>query len=149
MLLGVLLVYLCTLDIELMKKIHIVALLCITAGIYTFITASKDVSTYATFAQAVETGQRVKIGGQLAKDKAIKYDPDNNPDETIFYMTDADDVLRRVQLNMAKPQDFEMSEQVVVTGSMEGDTFVATDILVKCPSKYKDEEIYLKEEATS
>lgn len=132
-----------------MKKIHIVALICIAAGILTFITASKDVSTYATFAEAEYTGQRVKIGGQLAKDKAIIFDPDNNPNETIFYMTDNDDVLRRVQLNMAKPQDFELSEQVVVTGSMAGETFVATDILVKCPSKYKDEEIYLKEEAAS
>lgn len=132
-----------------MKKSHIIALICIVAGIVTFTSASKDVSTYATFAQAESTGERVKIGGQLAKDKAISYNPDINPNETIFYMTDNDDVLRRVVLNMAKPQDFELSEQVVVTGSMEGEYFVATDILVKCPSKYKDEEIYLKEAANS
>ena len=29
---------------------------------------------------------------------------------------------------------------------MKGDEFVATDMLMKCPSKYKDEEVYIKSE---
>ena len=45
-----------------------------------------------------------------------------------------------------KPQDFELSEQVVLTGQMKDDAFVATDLLMKCPSKYKDEEVYIKSE---
>ena len=44
----------------------------------------------------------------------------------------------------AKPQDFELSEQIVLTGEMRGEAFVASDMLMKCPSKYKDEEIYIK-----
>ena len=44
----------------------------------------------------------------------------------------------------AKPQDFELSEQIVLTGKMQGDVFMASDMLMKCPSKYKDEEIYIK-----
>jgi cytochrome c-type biogenesis protein CcmE len=43
-----------------------------------------------------------------------------------------------------KAQDFELSEQVVVTGEMQNGTFVANEVLMKCPSKYKDEEIYMK-----
>jgi cytochrome c-type biogenesis protein CcmE len=39
-----------------------------------------------------------------------------------------------------------MSEQIVVTGQLKGEEFIATDILLKCPSKYKDEELYLKSE---
>jgi len=35
---------------------------------------------------------------------------------------------------------------IVVTGTMKGDNFVADENLLKCPSKYKDEEIYLKKE---
>lgn len=132
-----------------MKKIHILASLLIVAGIYVFITASKDVSTYATFAEAISSGERVKIGGQLAKDKDVLYNPDVDPNLTVFYMTDPDNTVKRVELSKAKPQDFELSEQVVVTGKMEGDAFVADEILVKCPSKYKTEEIYLKEEAKS
>jgi len=48
-----------------------------------------------------------------------------------------------------KPQDFELSEEIVVTGSIQGDEFVGKDILLKCPSKYKDEEIYIREENRS
>ena len=40
-----------------------------------------------------------------------------------------------------------MSEQIVVTGKMGADSFVATDVLLKCPSKYKDEEVYMKKES--
>ena len=47
-------------------------------------------------------------------------------------------------LRSAKPQDFEMSEQIVVTGSFRDGQFEASDLLMKCPSKYKDEEIYIK-----
>jgi cytochrome c-type biogenesis protein CcmE len=47
-------------------------------------------------------------------------------------------------LHQPKPQDFEMSEQIVVTGSLEDDTFQASEILMKCPSKYKDEEIAVR-----
>jgi cytochrome c-type biogenesis protein CcmE len=43
-----------------------------------------------------------------------------------------------------KPQDFERSEQIVLTGKMRGEDFVASDMLMKCPSKYKDEETFVK-----
>jgi cytochrome c-type biogenesis protein CcmE len=29
---------------------------------------------------------------------------------------------------------------------MNGEDFVASDVLLKCPSKYKDEEVYIKSE---
>jgi cytochrome c-type biogenesis protein CcmE len=56
---------------------------------------------------------------------------------------------KKVVLNAAKPQDFELSEQIVITGKMKGDEFHASDLLMKCPSKYKDEEIYIKGEQES
>ena len=61
-------------------------------------------------------------------------------------MKDDEGLEKKVILNQSKPQDFEMSESIVVTGKMKGDSFVADEILLKCPSKYKDEEIYLKKE---
>jgi cytochrome c-type biogenesis protein CcmE len=60
-------------------------------------------------------------------------------------MKDADGVERKVILNKPKPQDFEMSEQIVVTGELQNDAFMANEILMKCPSKYKDEELSVKE----
>ncbi|MBK8351531.1 MAG: cytochrome c maturation protein CcmE [Saprospirales bacterium] len=40
----------------------------------------------------------------------------------------------------AKPRDIEKSEKVEVTGKMNGDVFEANEILMKCPSKYKNRE---------
>ncbi|MBL0098650.1 MAG: cytochrome c maturation protein CcmE [Saprospiraceae bacterium] len=126
-----------------MNKNIIIALILIITGIVVFITASKDVSTYASFKQA-KNGDRVKIVGHLSKDKAMEYDPQNKPNEFSFFMKDADGDEKKVILHKPKPQDFEMSEQIVVTGEMEGDIFMASEILMKCPSKYKDEEIAVK-----
>ncbi len=126
-----------------MNKNIIIAVVLIVAGILVFLSASKDVSTYANFKQAAN-GDKVKIVGQLAKDKPMVYDPQNSPNEFTFFMKDADGVEKKVVLQKPKPQDFEMSEQIVVTGELEGDTFVASEILMKCPSKYKDEEIAVK-----
>jgi len=40
-----------------------------------------------------------------------------------------------------KPQDFERSEQIVLTGKMKGNEFHASHILMKCPSKYKNDQV--------
>ncbi len=107
-------------------------------------TAADDMSTYSTFEDAIETGKKVKIAGQLSKDKEMVYDPQIDPNYFSFYIKDTDGVERKVVLLKEKPQDFELSEQVVLTGKMRGEEFVATDLLMKCPSKYKDEEVYIR-----
>lgn len=129
-----------------MKKIHILAFIMLAVGVFVLITASKDVSTYSNYEDAVK-GQRVRIAGELARDRDMIYDPAKNAEEFIFYMTDANGVTKKVVLDQAKPQEFERSETVVVTGYLDKqDVFYADDILVKCPSKYKNEEVFVKEE---
>ena len=128
-----------------MNRNIIIALAFITVGIIVFLSISKDVSTYASFEVAEKSGQTSKIVGQLSKDKPMIYDPQNAPNEFTFFMKDADGLEKKVVLNKPKPQDFEMSEQIVVTGKIDGDVFKASEILMKCPSKYKDEEIAVKE----
>ena len=39
------------------------------------------------------------------------------------------------------PPDFLMSEQIVVIGSYNNNRFIADEILLKCPSKYTEENI--------
>jgi cytochrome c-type biogenesis protein CcmE len=129
-----------------MNRNLIIALVFIAAGIIVFLSISKDVSTYASFEVAKKSGQTSKIVGQLSKDKPMIYDPEKAPNEFTFYMKDADGLEKMVILNKPKPQDFEMSEQIVVTGKIDGDVFKASEILMKCPSKYKDEEIAVKEQ---
>lgn len=118
----------------------------IVVSIVIFLTAAQDVSTYATFADATSNSGKVKISGTLAKDKELVYNPEKDPNYFSFYLTDSDGVTNQVVLAQPKPQDFELAEQVVVTGSMDSEIFVASDVLTKCPSKYKDEELLLESE---
>lgn len=129
-----------------MKKIYILAVLMIVAAIAILTSAADDMSTYSTFADADATGQKVKIAGQLSKDKEMVYDPQIDPNYFSFYMKDTEGEERKVVLLGNKPQDFELSEQLVLTGKAGGEGFVATEMLMKCPSKYKDEEVYIREE---
>jgi cytochrome c-type biogenesis protein CcmE len=132
-----------------MKKIHLVAIVMIAVAIGLLTTASDDMSTYSNFSEAIESGEKVKIAGQLAKDKEMYYDPEVDPNYFSFYVEDAEGLQKKVVLNAAKPQDFELSEQIVLTGMMKGEEFMASDMLMKCPSKYKDEEIYVKSQEGS
>lgn len=128
-----------------MKKIHLIAILMIVVAAAILLSASKDVSTYATFEQAISSQSRVKIAGELVKNKDIVYNPSKDPNYFSFYIKDDEGMDKQVILNQAKPQDFEMSESIVVTGEMKEDIFYADSILLKCPSKYKTEEISIRE----
>lgn len=127
-----------------MKKFQIVALIAIIAAVAILISASKEVSTYATFDMA-QDGSRVKITGEMAKNRAIEYRPDIDPNIFKFFLKDSDGVEKQVILAQAKPQDIERAESIVLTGSLKDDVFYADEILTKCPSKYKNEELSLKE----
>jgi cytochrome c-type biogenesis protein CcmE len=48
-------------------------------------------------------------------------------------------------LKKSKPQGFEMSESLVIIGHAEGDIFVAEEMLMKCPSKYNEENHIIQE----
>ena len=127
-----------------MKKGPLIAIAVIAIAIGSLISLSGDVSQYSSFAKATTSGGVAKITGQLVKDKEMIYNPEENANYFSFYLEDTEGEVRKVILLAAKPQDFEKSEQIVLTGQMKGDEFVATDMLMKCPSKYKDEEIYIK-----
>jgi cytochrome c-type biogenesis protein CcmE len=128
-----------------MKKTHILAIGILAIAIGILISASKDVTTYANFSQAAKSGEKVKLVGQLVKDRPVEYNPEKNADYLAFWLRDDKGEIRRVELNAAKPQDFERSESIVLTGEMKGDNFAASEMLLKCPSKYKDQEIYVRE----
>lgn len=128
-----------------MKKSHLLAIVVVAIAIGILISASKDVTTYANFAQAEKSEDKVKLVGQLVKERPVEYDPEKDPNFLAFYLKDDAGEVRRVELLAAKPQDFERSESIVLTGQMKGETFAASDMLLKCPSKYKDQEIYVRE----
>lgn len=131
-----------------MKKTHIILLILMALSVGVIIAMAGDYTTYATFTQVkAKPDVTVKVVGYLAKDKEIIYDPQRDPNYFAFTMSDKDGNLQKVWYKGSKPQDFERSEQVVITGRMDGDTFHASEILLKCPSKYVNDEIVLKEKA--
>ncbi|REJ82462.1 MAG: cytochrome c maturation protein CcmE [Bacteroidetes bacterium] len=122
-----------------MKNKHIIAIVVIAISIAAILSTVADSSTYASFATALKSPNKTfHVVGLLVRERPQEYNPEVDADLFTFYMKDMEGIEKKVLLHMARPQDFEKSEQIVVIGKMEGDEFVAHDILMKCPSKYND-----------
>lgn len=125
-----------------MKRTHIVLLVLVAAAVAIIISMFGDFSTYETFASAAkDPGKPYHVIGVLAKDKAMDYDPVKDPNHFTFYVQDKAGNVNKVVFNGAKPTDIERSEQIVMMGYMEGDEFRCNKIQMKCPSKYKNDQV--------
>jgi len=122
-----------------MKKSYIIGLALIAIAIAAILSMVSDSSTYASFAIAESHPKKeYHVVGKLNKEKPQDYHPEVNANLFAFYMTDNEGTERRVLLNKTKPQDFDRSEQIVIIGKMDGEEFHASDVLMKCPSKYNN-----------
>jgi cytochrome c-type biogenesis protein CcmE len=131
-----------------MKKTHIILLGVLAISIGVIVAMTGDYTTYGSFALSkANPTTTLNVVGHLNKDKEIIYEPEKNANYFEFTMNDKDGNPQIVYYRGAKPQDFERSEQLVVKGKMDGSKFHAAEILMKCPSKYNDDEIRLKESA--
>jgi cytochrome c-type biogenesis protein CcmE len=134
-----------------MKKSHIIGIIIIAAAIMIIMSTAGDASTYVDFGQAKELAEdgsktKVHVVGRLKKDAkghivGMQYDPLVDPNYFAFMLVDTNRVEQKVVYFNPKPQDFERSEQVVITGNIQNDVFVADKILLKCPSKYVEKEV--------
>lgn len=123
-----------------MKKSHIIGIVLIAVAVAFILSSVSTSSSYANFDDAFgNPGKEYHVVGTLDKEADIIYNPENNPNLTEFTMIDKSGEHRTVLLNKSKPQDFERSESVVLIGRAKGDHFIASDMLMKCPSKYKQE----------
>ena len=61
-----------------------------------------------------------------------------------FYAIDSLGGNTKVVYHNSKPQDLEKSERIVLKGKMQATHFECKDILLKCPSKYKDDKTQLE-----
>lgn len=131
-----------------MKKSSIIAVIMVIIALVVFRKVSGEVSPYVNFttaSDAGEEGNKVKIVGQLVKEKPMEWEPTKDPNYFSFFLRDQEGLEKKVVLLQGKPQDFELSEQIVLTGRMTADHFLASEVQLKCPSKYKDEETFLKD----
>jgi cytochrome c-type biogenesis protein CcmE len=132
-----------------MKKSHILIIVVIAAAVGILISTAGDASSYVSFSEAYQIASAgnkkdIHVVGELKK----------NADGTVtgiqegadkvsfsFLMIDDNGREQLVQYNQPVPPDFTKSEKVVVIGSYQGETFKATKILLKCPSKYQEEKV--------
>jgi cytochrome c-type biogenesis protein CcmE len=129
-----------------MKKAHLLAIAIIAIAAAIILSTTADASVYVGFGEARTRAAegnttKVHVVGRLPRDGqnhpvGLQYDPMVDPNYFAFTLVDTNKVAQRVIYNNPKPQDFDKSEQVVITGAMRGDVFMADNILLKCPSKY-------------
>lgn len=134
-----------------MKKSQIIGLLVIAVAIAIILTTFDGSSSYVTFAQAKEKAldddlSDVHVVGELKKNQSgeiinMIYDPVKDPNFCSFLLVDEAGEEQQVVYAGNKPTDIEKTEKVVVIGHFEKETFLVKEVLLKCPSKYVEEEI--------
>lgn len=125
-----------------MKTKYILIIVSIAVAIGAIVSSYGDASTYESFTVAAENeGKEFHVVGTLEKDKEMTYNPVQNANYFSFYLKDEKGQISKVVYNNPKPPDFERSEKVVIIGKMEGETFHASKILLKCPSKYNENQV--------
>ncbi len=123
-----------------MKTSHIIAIIIIAIAIAAIIGTINDSGTYASFSEAAKhEGKTFHVVGKLDRTKPYEYNPEVNANIFSFYIIDNEGIEKKVILNKAKPQDFDKSEQIVLIGKIKSNEFIASDVLLKCPSKYATE----------
>ena len=100
-----------------------------------FAACDKLVVSYENFDFAQRTGRMVQVQGAVVGD----YSFDLDTVEFKFRMKDQNGQEMDVIYAGPKPNGFEHVDQVVVTGTVENERFVASHILTKCPSKYEED----------
>ena len=132
-----------------MKKTHIFGIIIIAIAVMIIIITAGDASTYVTFTEARKmagegNNKKIHVVGQLKKDGDGNITGLQTSDDMLsvsFLMIDNDSTEQKVYYNEPMPLDLQRSEKVVVIGSYRENIFVADKILLKCPSKYQEEEI--------
>jgi cytochrome c-type biogenesis protein CcmE len=119
-----------------LKAKYIVAALVIVAFIvFGAISFMQNNVEYVTAKAAEKTHRTVQVKGMWVKDKQSFYDPKTNTFH--FYMMDDDKTVLPVVLDGAKPNNFEIANDIVAKGKYENGVFHASEVLTKCPSKYQ------------
>lgn len=121
------------------RPLHLVGLALIALALWLGMSAlGKSLTPYVSVAEAESAaGQAVQVKG---------YPRGSAPpaDDGVFRFQLEDDFGRALQVEyrQPKPGNFDQAISVVAVGSYDAgrQVFVADDLLVKCPSKYQDQE---------
>jgi cytochrome c-type biogenesis protein CcmE len=118
-----------------LKVIVAIVLLAVAAGVGVS-SFKRTMTPYIGFAEARTASGMVQVNGKLAdKDYVLK------PEEQFlrFKLRDEKGDVMPVEYRGVIPGNFDQAVSVVAIGNFQGDHFEASQLLVKCPSKYQAE----------
>ncbi len=98
---------------------------------------------YVSLEEAADSDQTVQVMGKIDFD-LVNYDSEDSRLEFVIYDPEAEDAATARRLDVVYygvvPGNFDQATSVVVKGKNDGQgSFVADQMLVKCPSKYQGE----------
>jgi cytochrome c-type biogenesis protein CcmE len=119
-----------------MKPRYIVGGLVIVAFlIFGAVSFMQNNIEYVTAKKAETSHRTVQVKGSWVKSMQSYYDPHSNTFH--FYMVDDEKTVLPVVLAGAKPNNFEIANDIVAKGRCQNGVLYASDVLTKCPSKYQ------------
>jgi cytochrome c-type biogenesis protein CcmE len=122
-----------------LKPLHIaglgIILIAIVYGGFGFKDAFRSYTT--SVAEATGSGQPVQLSGFLGSQG--EYDEQGR---WTFLLEDEQGDLIKIVSDEPRPANFEQAVSIVAIGQYNAaeDAFIADDLLVKCPSKYQEEQ---------
>lgn len=124
-----------------MKKIHIILLVFIAVAIGVLVSFLQTTTTYDTVDTAIaKPGKFVHLMARWDKTQPLQYDAIKDPNYLSFTAIDTLGKTVKVVYHNPKPDNFEVSEKLVLKGKYVDGIFQCKTIQTKCPSKYKEEE---------
>tara|TARA_Y100000996_G_C22358625_1_gene575919 strand:- start:363 stop:767 length:405 start_codon:yes stop_codon:yes gene_type:complete len=132
-----------------MKNLFPIYLIFLSITIIIVISTFADASTYVSFADAkslYSVGKKspIHVVGRLIKNEKNQVIGIKKSDDNLsfsFEMIDEEGTIENVFYGEPMPPDFILSDQVVVIGSYNDKRFIAKEILLKCPSKYTEDQV--------
>ncbi|MCC5919126.1 MAG: cytochrome c maturation protein CcmE [Cyclobacteriaceae bacterium] len=132
-----------------MKRSYLFGLGIIAVAVIVIVSAIGDASSYVTFSQAeamaaAGKNKQIHVVGELKKNERgepVGIETSADKLSFRFIMVDEEGREQTVYYNEPIPADFKRSEQVVIIGGFHDELFLADKILMKCPSKYQEDEI--------
>lgn len=121
-----------------MRKIFLIVLL-VGFVSYAGFNLAESVTPYVTIAEARATSNTVQVKGLLDK----SFTPQKTCDEFTFGLKDEETgETLRVKFDGIKPDQFDEAYHVVAIGKYDAaeDSFHAKKLLIKCPSKYEEQQ---------
>lgn len=102
----------------------------------------KTTLRYVSIEEARHSQRTVQVLGKIDFDQ-VNYNTEDSRLEFAIYDPEAQDKQHAQRMKViyygVVPGNFEQATSVVLKGKSEGETFVAEQMLVKCPSKYQGE----------